>query len=134
VPVVSTIWAPSDATPICGPGAPAVVLSQPLEANLVVYRGDSGRFRVSVTEEGSNVDLSTAVWDADIRATFDDTAVLGTMTVTLVDAFTVEIFLPAAVSTALPPAGGVWDLQMTLDGDVTTLLRGTVTVDKDVSR
>jgi hypothetical protein len=133
VPALSTIWAP-DAHRVGGRGvSTAVVLSDPLIADIQVYRGDSGRFRVRVNEDDSPVDLTAATWDADIRATADETVVLGSFTVTLLDTLTAEVVLPAAVSAVLP-AKAVWDLQMTLDGEVQTLLRGDVTVIKDVSR
>jgi hypothetical protein len=135
VPAFSTIWAPSGAA-VCGASDPStVVLSQPLIGNLIVYRGDTGRFRVSATDGqgGDPVDLTDATWEADIRLTVDAAEPLGSFEVDLVDAFTAEVTLPAGLSATLPPTS-VWDLQMTLNGDTRTLIRGDLTVTKDVTR
>ena len=130
----STIWVETTA-PVCGPGGAGLILSQPRVANLFAYRGDTGRFRVQVTDGvgGDPIDLTTATWDCDIRAEDDDVLLLGNMTVTLVDDEMVEVYLPPSLSAVLPPAS-VYDLQMNLDGDVHTLVRGSITISSDVSR
>ncbi len=126
---------------------PAIALSDPAELDLIGYRGDSGTFRVTVTEGGAPLDVSTATWDCDVRGT-PDGAVLATMTVTPVAGMTnaVDVELTAEQSALVtmpndpdadpaaerPPA--VWDLEMTLAGETTTLLRGKVTMTPDVSR
>lgn len=129
---LSTIWVPSSSA-VCGGDPSSVVLSEPLEANLVVYRGDTGRFRVQVRMGADLLDLTAATWDADIRETADATTVIGSMTVTLIDPETVEVFLSAVLSANLPPVA-VWDLQMNRGGDVDTLMRGIVETTKDISR
>jgi hypothetical protein len=131
VSVISTIWAPS--TSACTPTSGPLTFSQPTHVDLRIYRGDTGRFRVQVTwPDGTPVNIAAATWDCDIRATVDDTAVTASLTVTPVDSFTVEVLLDAATSASL--TGGVWDLEMTLNGAVTTLLAGDIIVTKDVSR
>jgi hypothetical protein len=114
-------------------------LTDPDNLDLCIYRGDTGRFQVDVVNaDGTPANISGATWDCDIRATADSTTVLATLTVAPVGGSTsaVIVTLPAAASSALepmtPPA--VWDLQMTLSGNVETLLRGNVTVTEDVSR
>lgn len=113
-----------------------VALSQPMEVDLIVYRGDTGQMRVTVTTtDGSPVDISAATWDCDIRVSADDPTTVANLTVTPVSGTpeSVDVFLPANESADLDDTY-VWDLQMTLAGEVKTLLAGTVTVVKDVSR
>lgn len=144
--VASTIWAPAYRPP-AGPsinplgvttgdlsGATAIIVSDPLPVDLFVYRGDSGRFRVQVTDpDGTPLDVSAASWDCDIRSTFDATPVIVSLVVTPVDMSTVEVVLDALKSSLLVDLS-VWDLEMTIGGEVVTLLAGTVHVRKDVSR
>jgi hypothetical protein len=117
------------------PGS-TVPLSQPVATDLWVYRGDSGRFQIVVTEaDGTTpVDVSAATWLAEIRA--PDDALVGEFTIEPLagQPHIVEVVLDAATSAALGESSYVYDVEMTLDGEVTTLIRGTVTVEADVSR
>ena len=148
--VASTIWAPRAASvaPPAGPsvtpfgvttgdlsGATDVVMSDPLPCDLFVYRGDSGRFRVVVTDASTGVplDISDATWDCDIRSGYDSETVLVSLNVNRVNNSTIEVILDPAMSAALVDKS-VWDLEMTLGTEVQTLLAGTVHVHKDVSR
>lgn len=113
-----------------------VVLSAPEPVDLVIYRGDSGRFRVTVTDPaGAPLDVSGATWESQMRPNQDSTT-QQTFTVTPVvgDPSSVDVILDAATSAAIDFTAGVWDLQMTMTGEVQTLLGGRVTVTKDVSR
>ena len=113
-----------------------ICFSEPARLDLCVYRGDSGRLRVNVTDpDGVPLDVSAATWDCDIRATADSPTVIVSMAVEPVDGSdtSVDVVLDAA-SSALLSANAVWDLQMTLGGAVTTLLTGAVTTTLDVSR
>ena len=115
--VASTIWAPAtqggpSVTPFgvtTGDLAEAtdIVLSDPLPVDIYVYRGDSGRFRVAVTDlDGNPLDISTATWDCDVRRDHDTETVIVTLEVNPVDANTVEVvFGPAQLSTAHRPVG-----------------------------
>ncbi len=112
-----------------------IVFSQPTEVDLVVYRGDTGRFRVSVSNpDGSPLDVSAATWDCDIRTSEDAEPPLASLNVYPVagETDTIEVQLNSITSRTL--TGGVWDLEMTLGGEVQTLLKGRVIVQKDVSR
>lgn len=115
---------------------PPIILSEPSHVDLVIYRGDTGSFRVTVTDAlGVPVNVSSAVWDCDLRADADATTAITSFVVTPVvgDTSSVDISITAAISATLV-AGGVWDLQMTLGTTVQTILAGNVTVTKDVSR
>ena len=144
--VASTIWAPAAAPRAAASvtpfgvttgdlsGATSVIISDPLPVDLFIYRGDSGRFRVAVTDPaGVPMDVSAATWDCDVRTTHDAVDVIVTFDVNPVDATTVEVVVDALTS-ALLIDQSVWDLEMTLAGEVTTLMAGTVHVHKDVSR
>lgn len=140
--VGSTIWAPASAPHVgargvtlpAGEDTQQVVFSDPLPVDLYVYRGDSGRFRVAVTDPAGNpLDISTATWDCDIRQSPDAADPLVSLDVNPVDANTIEVVLTPLMS-ALLVDNAVWDLEMTLDAEVQTLMAGAVHVHKDVSR
>jgi hypothetical protein len=117
---------------------PPIALSEPAQLDITAYRGDSGRFRVTVTQDGAPLDVSAATWDCDIRAQ-PDAPVLASMTVTPVVGTTnaVDVLLPAN-ATSNVSGEAVWDLEMTMGTDpditTTTLLRGNITFTPDVSR
>lgn len=116
-------------------GAP-VCFTKPGVVDLCVYRGDSGRVRVTVTDAaGLPLDVSTATWDCDFRIAADNPTVLVSPLIEPVPgtASAVDIVLSPADS-ALLADDCVWDLQMTLGGEVTTILAGKVLVTRDVSR
>lgn len=133
------------AAPLAGPSLPALrvtgndgplTLSKPLAVDLSVYRGDTGMFRITV----SNPDLTPhnvtdATWDADIRSEADDSTVIVSMTVSPVpgDSSSVDVSLTAAMS-ALIEENAVYDVEMTQGGIVTTLIAGRIVLTKDVSR
>ena len=85
------------------------------------------------TPDGDPLDISAATWDCDIRSTHDAQTVIVTLEVNEIDPSTVEVVLDALKS-ALLVDQSVWDLQMTLNGEVQTLIAGVVHVHKDVSR
>lgn len=113
-----------------------IVFSDPAVLDIGVYRGDTGRFRIRVVDAlGADVDVSTAAWDCDVRDR-PDGAVITSLTVTPVvgEVSVIEIVLTAIQSAGLPSGRLVWDLQMTLGGEVTTLVAGAIVVVADVSR
>jgi hypothetical protein len=118
-------------------GTPAsIVLSEPLNVDLAVYRGDSGTFRISVKDAAAApVNISSATWDADIRSNAASTSVITNFVLTPVggDTSSIDVVLTAANSELLP-SNCVYDVQMTLGGKVTTLVYGDITVTIDVSR
>lgn len=115
-----------------------VVLSSPMAADLALYKGDTGKFRVTVTDDtGAPVNISTATWDSDIRVNAADAGTpVASFTVTPVggDTSSVDVTLSAVLSAGLAVATYFYDLQMTLGGVVTTLIAGNLFVAQDVSR
>ena len=135
--VGSTIWAGAAAatcSTLPDDAPESVLLSDPPVIDLYVYRGDTGRMRVHITfPDGSPMDVSDATWDCDIRATEDTNPPIASLVVTPVDDATIDVALDAATSQILTN-GLVWDLEMRLNGEVQTLMKGHVYVEKDVSR
>lgn len=109
-------------------------LSEPVSADLVIYRGDSGGFRVTVTaDDGTPIDVSTASWLCQIRPAPDAGPPFAlAVTPTVGDPSSVDVFLSADTSERLR-GNGRWDLQMSVGDAVATLLAGTVRVTKDIS-
>jgi hypothetical protein len=122
------------ATPRASSGP--LCFSQPARVDICIYRGDSGRMRVTVKEpDGTPIDVSAATWDCDIRINPDDAAVVLSIEVVPVPGVpeSVDLILHAEDS-ALLDEDGWWDLEMTLGDSVHTLLYGKVELTKDVSR
>jgi hypothetical protein len=108
-----------------------------LQVDLKIYRGDTGRFRVTVTnEDTSPIDVSGATWDADIRSTASAPELVTSFDVILVagDTSSVDVVLDETKADLLPPGNLVYDLEMRLSGEVVTLVGGSITVTQDVSR
>lgn len=115
---------------------PDLVLSDPTVADIEIYRGDTGRFRVTVTTDtGAGLDVSAAVWLCQARANYDATVILASFGVIPVggDVSSIDVVLNAVSSAALVD-GAVWDLQMIYNGDTITLLTGSIALRPDVSR
>jgi len=113
-----------------------ICLTDPVDQDLCVYRGDTGYFMIVVTEADMTtpIDITTATWQAAIKRSVDDLDVAGVFVVTphAGEINVVDVTLFPAVSSTLDGVY-VYDVQMTLDNKVTTLVAGTLTVDKDVS-
>ena len=106
---------------------------QPASLPLALYRGDSLRFTISLSDQNNvPLDLTGVVAKSEIR---DRPA--GSIIVP----FQCTVTLPNIINLALLtadshnlPAQGVWDLQLTyLSGDVATPIAGPVTVTPDVT-
>lgn len=114
-----------------------VVLSAPTKVDLAAYRGDTGQFRITVSDtDGNPVDLSGATWDADIRVKATDPTPVTSFTVTPVagDTSSIDVILSASESDLLTPGTLVYDVEMRKVGAVTTLIYGNIVVTQDVSR
>lgn len=118
-----------------------VVLSSPTQVNLAVYRGDTGQFRITVKDSGGNpINISTALWDADIRVKASDAAPLANFTIVPVvaDTSSIDVKLSQLESDKLTAGTLVYDIEMRTgtapNQAVLTLIYGTLTVTQDVSR
>jgi len=113
-----------------------LALTEPVRQDFCITRGDTGYFMLIVTEHDlqTPINISGASWDADIRLSHDDVPV----------AYFVVLPHPGELHIAdvtLTPDQSerldgdyVYDIQMDLNGIITTLIAGTLTVNKDVSR
>lgn len=112
-----------------------VVLSEPVEVNLVVYRGDSGNFRITVSDGTAPVDVSDVIWNGEIRRKVSDAAVLTNFDFVpaVDDVSAVDVFLPADKSELLN-SNCVYDIQFIRGDKVLTILAGSIQVTKDVTR
>lgn len=115
-----------------------LVLSSPMQVDLALYKGDTGKFRITVTDDaGAPVNISGATWDSDIRVNAADTGTpVANFTITPVvgDTSSADVSIAAVVTATLAVTTYFYDLQMTLSGVVTTLMNGSVIVTQDVSR
>lgn len=115
----------------------SVILSSPKRVDLVVYKGDTGSFRITFVPEVGDppIDVSDATWDGDIRLKAGDADVIDTFTIVPVvgDSASVDVILPATTSEALPKSC-VYDVEMRRVDEVKTICYGSITVTQDVSR
>jgi hypothetical protein len=120
--------APAARTP-----APVAIERLPLTVNLLLYRGDLFTMVVAVFEPDSDdpADLSGSTAAAQIRIDPDGN-LLGEFAVSIDDATsTVILQLDGPMSSSLPRSS-VFDCELS-PGPV-TLIRGTITLDPDVTR
>lgn len=113
-----------------------ITLSGPLKIDLSVYRGDTGRFRITVRDPlGNPIDISGGTFDADIRLKATDVDTIASFTIAAVagDLSSLDVVLDEANSDLLVN-NCVYDVEMRIDDDVTTLVYGSITVTQDVSR
>jgi hypothetical protein len=114
-----------------------MALSEPVIQDLCIVRGDTGFFMIIVTEHDgvTPIDITSAVWDADIRVTYEEAAV-GYFEVAPYPGqpHIAGVTLLPVISERLTGGPYIYDVQMNLNGVVTTLVAGTLTASKDVSR
>ena len=108
----------------------------PQQMALNLYRGDCYHWTFTFwtdPDATAPYDLTGATAKAEIRAK-PGSAVLATLTCTVVEPNTVEVELLTEDSAKLSAGKAVWDLQITYpDGCVKTLVAGGVTVTADVT-
>lgn len=106
----------------------------PGEYSTSLYRGDSWGITVKpTTPDGTPIDVSGWTAIAQVRAKYDSTDVLATIT-TAVSVDGIALSLSPTETSALH-GKPVWDLQTTTaEGLVRTLLAGTFTIVSDVTR
>lgn len=115
-----------------------MTLTEPTEVDIIAYRGDSGRFRITVTdnEDPPNpIDISGMTWDADIRLKKNDDEVLASFDVVPVTGQpqSVDVILTKEEAAKLPKKS-YYDVEMTNGTARTTLVYGEIKATEDVSR
>lgn len=115
-----------------------MTLSEPTEVDILAYRGDTGRFRITVTDSAvppNPIDISGMTWDADIREKRNDTDPITSFTVVPVvgQSNSVDVIL-AKEGAALLPKKSYYDVEMSDGVNVTTIVYGAIKALEDVSR
>lgn len=115
-------------------------MALPVSKNLNIYEGDTFRFVFRLRQQdlfgeaGAPVNLSGSIVRSQIRPAENSETVLAEFTATHNDdGGEVTLMLTPAVTASL--VDGVWDAQVQFpDGTVRTYLKGTVTVNQEVTR
>ena len=106
----------------------------PVQASLITYQGDDFYLKVKVDDTAVPIDLTLFTPKAQIRSSPGAADLVATFDITVLDATTLMMHLPSAQS-AKVPASAAWDLQITDSaGAVTTLLYGTITAAREVTK
>lgn len=104
--------------------------------NLSIYRGDTYRWQFKLWEDAAKTDpadLTGVTVKAEIRDKPGGAVVYATLACTLTMPNIIDVLLDADSSSLLSSRGS-WDLQLTYtNGDVATVLAGTVSVVADVT-
>lgn len=104
---------------------------------LTVRIGDTETVTLTIKNSAGNpVNITGRTYTAQIRSKPDSSTVLATFTCTITNAAggVVTATLSATTTAALTAQKAVWDLQEINGSVVTTLIGGTVTIVKDVTR
>jgi hypothetical protein len=108
---------------------------KPGKYDLAIYRGDTYAWQFAMWQDAAStvpLNLTGVIPAAEIR-----NASAGRVYVTFTPTITqpnIVLLKLSAVDSAKCPATGVWDLQLTFpNGDVNTVIAGTVTVTADVT-
>ena len=113
--------------------SPQALSALPVTVNLTLYQGDDFTLRLAVTNNiGQPADLAGATVRAHIRASAASGEKAGEFAPTIVGS-AILLHLTSAVSAGLPNRS-VWDCDITINGRVTTLAAGTLTLRPEVSR
>lgn len=116
--------------------APAQSLDlTPQVVDLKLMQGDDAHITLTVSDpDGGTIDLTGATPEAQIRASAASTSVLAAFTATLSGPDAIALHLPASEAAKLTAAGAVWDCQITVNGEVSTLCQGSVATVAEVTR
>lgn len=113
--------------------SPITISQLPTAVNLILYAGDDFSMVCVVKyANGSPADLSGAVALSHIRQTADSPILLGEFMIN-VSGNEIALDLSGDVSAQLP-RNSVWDLEVTINDRVTTLVAGTITMTPEVTR
>jgi hypothetical protein len=106
----------------------------PAKLNYKILRGDDFADVVTIKENGSPIDVSTREFAAQVRST-PDGDVVAEMDIDMSSAASGEVgYSIPDTDTADMSGQYVWDFQQTVFDITRTLIAGTFTVEKDVTR
>lgn len=105
---------------------------------LLIRTGDTEQVTLIIKDEatGLPVNITGRTYAAQIRTAVNDATPLATFTCTITDAPAGKMVasLTAASTSTLPTGNACWDLQETNGSVVTTLVGGSVSIVRDVTR
>ena len=106
-----------------------VVQATPAKINLVVYRGDTWVQQFRFLEDDTPIDLTGLTVQAQARSTLGETT---SLVATVTDALdgTISVSLPAG---SLEPDFYSYDIEVDEGGAITTWVRGTLQIERDVT-
>lgn len=103
---------------------------------LELYHGDSYQWQFKLwldVAKTQPLDLTGVVVKAEIRETSGSPNIFA-LTCTVALPNTIAMTLPAPLCRTIPVAGHMWDCQLTFpDGNVNTILAGTVSITPDIT-
>jgi hypothetical protein len=110
-------------------------VSTPATKNITVTRGDTFDMYLGIGRNGSRIDLTGATVTGQVRSTEDSPTVMGAFTCVLANQTTdpggILCTIPKTVTETFTGNGG-YDIQILFaNGDVKTVVRGTMTMSKD---
>ena len=114
----------------------ATVNIKPAKLNYKMVRGDDFADSVTINEgdPAMPADVSSRTYAAQVRST-PDGAVVASMSIDMSSAASGEVGYSLADTITADMSGQyVWDFQQTTSGVIRTLMAGTFTVEKDVTR
>lgn len=107
------------------------------DVDLIMKRGDDFKLVIMVEAGGVPLDLTTYTAAAQVRSEEDSAVIIASFDATITDDVNGEITLIMTHTDSADLVDGVWDCQI-IDADnndwTSTIVAGTVTVDKDVTR
>lgn len=120
---------------VAGSSGTFQVTSLPATVNLSLYAGDDFMMSITVNDDSDPpqpFDLSEAVAESHIRVTPQDINLAGEFSCTT-EGNVIYMNLDSATSAALP-SQAVWDVQVNINGRITTLAAGSITMTPEVTR
>jgi hypothetical protein len=112
-------------------------MAKPANYPLSIKIGDTETVTVTLQDkDGVPINISGRTYTAQIRESAKSSTVLAEFTGSIINAASgkFSVTLSATNSSNLQPANAVWDLQETYGSIVTTLISGTATISRDVTR
>jgi hypothetical protein len=110
-------------------------MAAPGKYNITGYRGDTLTLEFTFEDEaGVALALPTTGWAAQIRNLPDAATTIADFTIDSSAAATGVVVASLTGTQTADLSGGVWDLQQTTGAVVRTYLRGSVTIEGDVTR